>query len=177
MIRSIEDGRHRMMRAGGQRGDWMRGGENEEAIAAGMSQERMELTLPSTLEGVAEIEQFVEQLALRAGFDEDTASNVAMATREAAINAAKHGNAFSPEKRVKATLARNRDTLTLQIAEEGEGLDPNTLPDPLDPANLLRSSGRGVFLMRAIMDEVHFRQSQPGTVVTLIKHRDMEANS
>ena len=58
---------------------------------------------------------------------------------------------------------------------EPEVLTPETLPDPLDPANLLRSSGRGVFLMRAIMDEVHFRQLQPGTQVTLIKHRHLEA--
>ena len=140
-------------------------------------QEHIELVLSSALESVAEIEQIAEQMALRAGFDEDTASNIAMGTREAAINAAKHGNKFSAEKTVRATLERKGSTLTFHICDEGEGLDPDALPDPLDPANLLRSSGRGVFLMRAIMDEVHFRQLTPGTEVTLIKHRDMEAKS
>ena len=62
--------------------------------------------------------------------------------------------------------------LTVRIGDQGEGLDPDAIADPLAPENLLRSSGRGVFLMRAIMDEVHFRQTNPGTEVTLVKHRN-----
>jgi len=139
--------------------------------------EHTELHLPSTLDSVAVIERAVEGMASRMGFDEDEASNLAMVTREAAINACKHGNKFAEDKHVDATLDRHGDTLKICIADQGGGLDPETLPDPLDPANLLRSSGRGVFLMRAIMDEVHFRQLQPGTEVTLIKHRHLEATS
>ena len=141
------------------------------------SLEHREFNLPSALESVTEIERAVEGMAVRLGFDEDEASNLAMVTREAAINACKHGNKFAEDKRVRATLDRTADTLKICISDQGDGLDPDTLPDPLDPANLLRSSGRGVFLMRAIMDEVHFRQLQPGTQVTLIKHRHLEANS
>lgn len=133
--------------------------------------------LPSTLDAVAEIEQAVEAMAIRMGFDEDTASNLAMVTREAAINAARHGNDFAPGKWVDATLDRTADTLTICIADQGPGLEPESLPDPLHPENLLRSSGRGVFLMRAVMDEVHFRQLRPGTQVTLIKYRHSEATS
>ena len=155
----------------------MRGAETKEEASFDMSREHIERALPSAIESASEVEHLTEAMALRAGFDEDTASNIAMATREAAINAAKHGNKFSPDKTVKATLNRDRSSLTLKIADQGEGLDPDTIPDPLDPTNLLRSSGRGVFLMRAIMDEVHFRQLQPGTEVTLIKHRNMEAGS
>ena len=150
---------------------------NGQMISTDALEESIELTLPSALESVAEIERAAEQLALRAGFDEDTASNIAMVTHEAAINATKHGNQLSPDKVVKALLQRTASKITLRISDSGEGLDPSTLPDPLDPANLLRSSGRGVFLMRALMDEVHFRQLEPGTEVTLIKHRDMEASS
>ena len=139
--------------------------------------EHTALHLASTLDSVAAIEHLAEQMALRLGFDEDTASNLAMVTREAAINAVKHGNRLDPARWVDATVDRTADTLTICIADQGEGLDPDTLPDPLDPTNLLRSSGRGVFLMRAIMDEVHFRQLQPGTQITLIKHRHLEANS
>ena len=141
------------------------------------SLENRALVLPSAIESVAEIEAAVEGICARAGFDEDTASNIAMVSREAAINAAKHGNGFSPDKKISVNLQRSEDGVRICIADEGEGLDPSTLPDPLDPANLLRSSGRGVFLMRAIMDEVHFRQLEPGTEVTLIKHRDTEASS
>lgn len=139
--------------------------------------EHVEITLPSSLDAVGEVERAMEAMALRAGFDEDTASNLAMVTREATINAVRHGNKFDPNKTVTAHLNRTATRISVCIADQGEGLDPSALPDPLDPANLLRSSGRGVFLMRAIMDEVNFRQLEPGTEVTLIKFRDTEATS
>ncbi len=139
--------------------------------------DRRSFHLPSTLDSVGELEQAAEVMARAMGFDEDEASSIAMVTREAAINAAKHGNGFAPGKWVDATLQRTADKITISIADQGPGLDPDNLPDPLDPANLLRSSGRGVFLMRALMDEVHFRQLQPGTEITLIKHRQSEATS
>ncbi len=151
--------------------------EQEVSAASASPSDHAEFHLPSTLESVAAIEHAVEAMACRMGFDEDTASNLAMVTREAAINACKHGNRFSPEKQMHATLDRDAGKLSICIADQGEGLDPDTLPDPLDPANLLRSSGRGVFLMRALVDEVHFRQLQPGTQVTLIKHMQTEATS
>jgi serine/threonine-protein kinase RsbW len=139
--------------------------------------EHAQLALPSNLDCIGEVERATEGMALRAGFDEDTASNLSMVTREATINAIKHGNKFAPDKTVTVHLQRTARDLTVSICDQGSGLDPSTLPDPLDPANLLRSSGRGVFLMRAIMDEVNFRQLDPGTEVTLIKYRDMEATS
>ncbi len=151
-------------------------GEHQPASATA-TLENQELVLSSDIESVAEIEQAVEAICGRAGFDEDTASNIAMVSREAAINAAKHGNEFASEKKITVNLQRTAATVRICIADQGAGLDPASLPDPLDPANLLRSSGRGVFLMRAIMDEVHFRQLEPGTEVTLIKRRDTEASS
>jgi serine/threonine-protein kinase RsbW len=58
----------------------------------------------------------------------------------------------------------------ITIADQGKGLDPNSLPDPLAPENLLRGARRGIFLIRSFMDEVHFRQLHPGTELTLIKY-------
>lgn len=139
--------------------------------------EHAELTLPSNLDCIGEVERTTERMAINAGFDEDTASNLSMVTREATINAIKHGNKFAADKTVTVHLQRFSRELRVSICDQGAGLDPSTLPDPLDPANLLRDSGRGVFLMRAIMDEVNFRQLDPGTEVTLIKYRDMEATS
>ena len=132
---------------------------------------RMTLTLSSTLESVEKVEQTAEELATRAGFDEDTAANIAMAVREAAINAVLHGNAYNAEKPIAASFETTAESLIIRICDQGSGFTPETLPDPLAPENILRGSGRGIFLIRAFMDEVHFRQLHPGTELTLIKHR------
>lgn len=132
---------------------------------------RVSLTLSSTLDSVNTLEQTAEDFAARAGFDQDTAPNIAMAVREAAVNAVLHGNAYDPEKQIIASFESNGDGITIRIADQGPGLDPDKLPDPLAPENILRGSGRGIFLIRAFMDEVHFRQLHPGTELILIKHR------
>ena len=132
---------------------------------------RVSLTLPSTIATVDKLEQTAEEFATRAGFDEDTAPNIAMAVREASVNAVLHGNAYDAAKQVTASFEASSDALTVRIADQGPGLDPDTIPDPLAPENILRGSGRGIFLIRAFMDEVHFRQLHPGTELTLIKYR------
>ncbi|MFP5233928.1 MAG: ATP-binding protein [Acidobacteriota bacterium] len=129
------------------------------------------LTLDSELSRVEAVETRAEQLAHEAGFDEDTSSQIAMVTREAVINAILHGNKRDPNKKVRIGFALSNDALSITIADEGLGLDPDSVPDPCAPENILRSSGRGIFLMRAIMDEVHFHQLSPGTEIELIKHR------
>jgi serine/threonine-protein kinase RsbW len=132
---------------------------------------RVSLTLGSTLESVDTVEQTAQEFAVRAGFDEDTVPNIAMAVREAAVNAVLHGNAYNPGKQITASFETNSDSLIVRIADQGSGLDPDNVPDPLAPENILRGSGRGIFLIKAFMDEVHFRQLHPGTELTLIKHR------
>jgi serine/threonine-protein kinase RsbW len=129
------------------------------------------LTLDSSLASVDQVEHTTEEFAARAGFDEDTVSNIAMAVREAATNAVLHGNAYDPAKQITVSFETNADDLIIRIADQGPGLDPTSLPDPLAPENILRGSGRGIFLIKAFMDEVHFRQLHPGTELTLIKHR------
>jgi serine/threonine-protein kinase RsbW len=122
------------------------------------------------METVSFLERAAERLALDAGLDEDTSSNVAMAVHEAAINAVLHGNEYDPGKVVFACLQNTGADLEIVIADQGKGLDPDSLPDPLAPENILRGCGRGIFLIRAFMDEVHFRQLQPGTELRLLKH-------
>jgi serine/threonine-protein kinase RsbW len=129
------------------------------------------LKLGSVIESVETVEQIAEAFAREAGFDEDTASNIAMVSREAAVNAVLHGNKKDPDKHVTATFELTDKELKITVADEGPGLDPDKIPDPLAPENVMRSSGRGVFLMRALMDEVHFRQLSPGTEITMIKRR------
>jgi anti-anti-sigma factor len=132
---------------------------------------QVSMTLASTLDSVETIEQVAEKFALECGFDDDTACQIAMVTREAAVNAVLHGNKKDPNKRVGANLEITDDALVIQILDEGDGLDPAAIPDPLAPENILKPSGRGVFLMRAIMDEVEFRKLAPGTEITMVKRK------
>jgi len=135
-----------------------------------MTELRVSYTLDSTLESVDSAEQTASRIAAESGFDEDVVMQISMAVREAAVNAVLHGNAYDPEKKVKLDFERTGNDLVITIRDQGKGVDPDTLPDPLAPENLLRGTGRGIFLIRSFMDEVHFRQLHPGTELTLIKH-------
>ena len=125
--------------------------------------------MESTLESVNKAEEMVGQLAAQAGFDEDARDGISMAVREAMINAVLHGNAYDAAKRVNLSLEQNGRELIITIGDEGKGLEPEDVPDPLAPENLMKQSGRGIFLIRAFMDEVRFRNLEPGTEITLIK--------
>lgn len=133
------------------------------------AQPRVSHTMESTLESVNKAEEMAEQAASQAGFDEDTRGGISMSVREAMINAVMHGNGYSPEKRVNLTFEQTGNDLVITIADEGKGLEPDEIPDPLAPENLMKQSGRGIFLIRAFMDDVKFRKLDPGTEITLIK--------
>jgi serine/threonine-protein kinase RsbW len=131
--------------------------------------QRVSYRMESTLESVNKAEEMADQMASQAGLDEDTRSGISMAVREAMINAILHGNAYDPAKRVNLTFEQNGKELIVTVVDEGKGFVPDEVPDPLAPENLLKQSGRGIFLMRAFMDEVRFRKLNPGTEITLIK--------
>src|SRR6201984_1769210 len=137
---------------------------------AGKQASRITYTLESSLDSVNKVEETAEQMAKKAGVDEDELFKITMAVREAAVNAVLHGNSYDPDKRITASFENTGDSLVIRIADQGKGLDPDTLPDPLAPENLLRGSGRGIFLIRSFMDEVHFRQLHPGTDLTPLTH-------
>ena len=122
------------------------------------------------MESVEEVEAAADQLAVEASLDEDQRFHIAMAVREAAINAVLHGNEYDPARQIEVSLENTGKDLMITIADQGRGFDPDKVPDPLAKENLLRGTGRGIFLIRSLMDEVHFRQLHPGTELTLVKH-------
>ena len=126
-------------------------------------------TMESTLESVNKAEEMADKAASQAGFDDDARGGISMAVREAMINAVMHGNGYSPDKRVKLSFEQSGGNLVITIRDEGRGMNPDEIPDPLAPENLMKQSGRGIFLMRAFMDDVKFRKLEPGTEITLIK--------
>ena len=135
-----------------------------------MAGNRVSYTLDSSLESVNTAEATAEKMAAKAGFDDDESHRISMAVREAAVNAVLHGNAYDPQKKVRLAFENTGEALVITISDEGKGLHESDIPDPLAPENLLKQSGRGIFLIRSFMDEVKFRQLEPGTEITLIKN-------
>jgi len=130
---------------------------------------RVAYTLDSTLESVNKAEQTAEEFAEQAGFAEDERHKITMSVREAAVNAVLHGNAYDPGKKITVSYESQPDRLIITVIDQGKGLDEGKLPDPLAEENLLKTSGRGIFLIRSFMDEVRIRALHPGTEVTLVK--------
>ena len=131
---------------------------------------RVSYTLDSTLESVNTAESTAMQMAAKAGFGDEDSHRISMSVREAAVNAVLHGNSYDPKKKMRISFENTGESLIITIADEGHGLREDQIPDPLAPENLLKQSGRGIFLIRSFMDEVRFRVLEPGTEITLIKH-------
>lgn len=140
-----------------------------------MTEKRVSFTLESTLDSVNMAEEKTEKLASELGFSEEDCHRLAMSVREAMVNAVLHGNAYDPKKKVHVSFEQVGKRLTITIADEGRGLDQDDLPDPLAPENLLKQSGRGIFLMRSFMDDVQIKNLHPGTEVRLMKTVGSEA--
>jgi serine/threonine-protein kinase RsbW len=131
---------------------------------------------PSTLESVDLAEGEILKAAGQAGFDEDDQHRIGMAVRECMVNAVVHGNRYNRNKQVHVCVAVERfepakGRFTIRITDQGEGFEMQEVPDPLHDNNLLRHSGRGLFLMGAFMDDLKVRKVSPaGTEVTLVKN-------
>jgi serine/threonine-protein kinase RsbW len=133
--------------------------------------ETLERSLDSTLESVDSAEELAVGVAQRAGFDEDDLMKIGMAVRESMVNAVVHGNRYNAHKKVRLLVTHSPERFIIRIADEGDGFDVASIPDPLAPENLMRTSGRGIFLIRSFMDEFEMRHREPqGTEVTLVKY-------
>src|SRR3712207_3683713 len=99
-----------------------------------------------------------------AGLDEDSLHWVSVAVRESVVNAIKHGNKNDESKRVVVEFTpipvHEPEELVIRVEDEGEGFDPEEIADPLAPENILKSSGRGIFLIRSFMDDVQLQRGK-----------------
>jgi serine/threonine-protein kinase RsbW len=137
-----------------------------------MEAHTLERELESTLESVDSAEQIVVAEAKALGLDADDLYRVGIAIRESMVNAVVHGNRYNSRKKVHLKVERTADRLTVVVQDEGDGFDPNAVPDPLAGENLLRGSGRGVMLMQSFMDEFQISKRQPqGTEVKMVKYK------
>ena len=135
-----------------------------------MTEQRVSYTLDSSLETVDNAESKATRIATELGFGEDEIMQISMAVREGAVNAVLHGNAYAADKKVILEFEQSGNDLIITIRDQGPGMDLSKIPNPLAPENLMKTSGRGIFLMRSFMDVVEIRPSKAGTELKLIKH-------
>ena len=115
-----------------------------------------------------------DHIGRMAGLDDDQLHWVGVAVRESVVNAIKHGNQGDESKRVVVEFttvpSRDPEELEIRVEDEGEGFDPEEVADPLAPENILKSSGRGIFLIRSFMDEVEVRRKTTrGMQIRMVK--------
>lgn len=114
------------------------------------------LKINSNIQSLRLVERLIEDVCQVYGVNEDCYGNMLIAVTEAVNNAIHHGNKDVSEKMVKIGFESENNTLLFSICDEGEGFDFNNLPDPTDPENIDKVSGRGVFLMQNLSDLIQF---------------------
>ena len=124
--------------------------------------QNIEITLDTQLESVDLAEQVAVRVAAASGFDEDDVHKIGMAVREGVINAYNYGNRQDCRKKIQMTIEIKPEKIVIHVLDQGEGFELAEVPDPLAEENLLRTSGRGIFLMRAFMDDLAVRHGPHG---------------
>jgi serine/threonine-protein kinase RsbW len=115
-----------------------------------------------------------DHLGRLAGLDDDALHWVGVAVRESVINAIKHGNRDDEQKHVYVEFTPLSNStpsgIAIRVRDEGPGFDPANIPDPLAPENVLKSSGRGIFIIRTFMDEMRLQRAPEGGMeVVMVK--------
>jgi serine/threonine-protein kinase RsbW len=126
------------------------------------STRRLEVTLETQLESVDLAETIVKRVSEEAGFGEDEIHRLGMAVREGVVNAYNYGNCQDRSKKITMIVEFEPGRMLVHIVDQGCGFELEDVPDPLAEENLLRTSGRGIFLMRAFMDEFAVRRAPHG---------------
>ncbi|HGE69732.1 TPA: ATP-binding protein [Candidatus Poribacteria bacterium] len=130
------------------------------------------LDIPSEFKHIYLLDLVVSYVSKEMGFNEETKEQVNLAVIEAGTNAIKHGNKNDPSKNVHFRFDISDDKLTIFVKDHGCGFDPSSIEDPLSPENFMKPCGRGIFLMKALMDEVDFIESDDcGTEVKMVKYK------
>ena len=136
--------------------------------------EEIKLELPSRLELLSIIDKVVDGIADQMSFEDDDKDAIAISVIEAGTNAIQHGHAHDPSLRLDITFRLCRDSLEVLVYDNGRGFDLALLEDATAPENLLKARGRGIFIMRSMMDEVTFEFGEGGTMCRLVKNRRSE---
>jgi serine/threonine-protein kinase RsbW len=113
------------------------------------------------------VEQLLIDIKSKQGIPEERFYNLMIALTEALNNAIIHGNKNNPGNKIVLDILIEGSVITVRVCDQGQGFDPNKVADPREPENLLKASGRGVFLIRTLMDEVFYNITDSGTELVM----------
>ncbi|MEJ2194535.1 MAG: ATP-binding protein [Ignavibacteriaceae bacterium] len=132
-----------------------------------MTEEKYHLEIASDPNNLITVEEFVNYFCKDIKLDDSKLPNVLLAVTEATTNAIIHANKCDQSKTVTVDAVVEDSKLVVRVKDEGKGFDPKSIPDPTKPENLLKDSGRGVYLMKVYMDNLEFNRTDSGTETVL----------
>lgn len=128
------------------------------------------ITIPSLEDYLPDVDNFVEGLLEDTGLDKSVIADIAISVTEVVINAIIHGNKSILEKVVTVTVNKTGAAIEIIVVDQGEGFNPDEIDNPIDDANLLKEVGRGIFIVKSLMDDLKIEPSPTGTRFTLKKN-------
>lgn len=129
------------------------------------------VSFASSIDNLNLAESLVDEVCSKCNVHEDSYGNILIAVTEAVNNAIKHGNRNLPEKKVTINVHQSSGDIKINVNDEGDGFDFNNLPDPTSPENLEKESGRGIFLMKSLADDVEFENNGSKVVLSFSNSR------
>ncbi len=129
-----------------------------------------QIEIPSTLDYLPKVDSFIERKLKKLGIKKNQIADIAISVTEAVTNAVVHGNKNDLSKKVKISLKVDSSCVEVTVEDEGGGFDPESVQSPIEEENLLKEVGRGVFILKSLMDKVDFfYEPQKGTRVKMVK--------
>lgn len=126
------------------------------------------LKIPSSQEYLAQADKFLEDCLKEKGLSNDTIADLAISSTELINNAIVHGNKLDPDKQVTIILEFQNSSLTISIADQGSGFNPDEIPNPIADENLLKEAGRGIFIVRSLVDDLQIENNPEGGTSMII---------
>lgn len=127
------------------------------------------ITIPSNHEFLPDVDMFIEGILRGFGAAESVIADIAISVSELVNNAIAHGNAGDDSKKVTVEISRSSEVVSISVNDQGSGFNPNELDDPLAEENLMKEVGRGIFIVKSLMDSVNIKPSPSGTKIIMTK--------
>lgn len=128
-----------------------------------------EITIPSDPIYLQPLDEFLEESLRRMNMPENDIADVAISVTELVNNAIVHGNRNNSAKMVEVNINYKKDEVEISITDEGSGFDPDSIPDPLSDENVMKETGRGIFIVRSLMDRFEMSPGKSGNRIRIFK--------